>query len=216
MPPKKSAPLCTINSNTDLCQLATVPPPRSNSVIQSLRRVRTHIQRGFTLIELLVVIVIIGILATISVAQFSSYQIRARDTKRIQDINQIARLIQYDMVANAKSKYIESELSGGNICQTCASPYNTLLQEEFGYVPEDPRHDGTDYYYYFDPAHTCGSKTYSVIFAKNMEDPNNANADEMNIRCNSNFGPQGDLTANNTNGDIITDAYVIFTTESEF
>ena len=36
---------------------------------------------AFTLIELLVVIVIIGILATISVAQFNNYQVRARHAK---------------------------------------------------------------------------------------------------------------------------------------
>jgi len=39
-------------------------------------------QKGFTLIELLVVIVIIGILATISVATFSGYFAKARDTER--------------------------------------------------------------------------------------------------------------------------------------
>ena len=200
-----------------LCDIATMIAPIFNSVTDSLRRVRTHIQRGFTLIELLVVIVIIGILATISVAQLNSYQVRARDTKRIQDINQIARLLQYDMVANAKSKYIESaDGRHSTICKTCNTPYNTMLQEEFGYVPEDPRHDGTDYYYYFDPAHTCGSKNYSVIFAKNMEDPNNANTDEMNIRCNNNFGPDGNITADGVSGAIITDAYIIFTTEAEF
>jgi len=38
--------------------------------------------KGFTLIELLVVIVIIGILATISVATFSGYFAQARDTER--------------------------------------------------------------------------------------------------------------------------------------
>lgn len=38
--------------------------------------------KGFTLIELLVVIVIIGILATISVATFSGYFAKARDTER--------------------------------------------------------------------------------------------------------------------------------------
>jgi len=39
-------------------------------------------QKGFTLIELLVVIVIIGILATISVATFSGYFAKARDAER--------------------------------------------------------------------------------------------------------------------------------------
>jgi prepilin-type N-terminal cleavage/methylation domain-containing protein len=50
----------------------------SDFVTASVRRVRTRV-RAFTLIELLVVIVIIGILATISVAQFNKYQERARE-----------------------------------------------------------------------------------------------------------------------------------------
>lgn len=46
--------------------------------------------KAFTLIELLVVIVIIGILATISVATFSGYFEKARHAKRQADLNQIA------------------------------------------------------------------------------------------------------------------------------
>jgi prepilin-type N-terminal cleavage/methylation domain-containing protein len=43
-------------------------------------------KNAFTLIELLVVIVIIGILATIGVAQFNNYAAKARDAKRVQDL----------------------------------------------------------------------------------------------------------------------------------
>ena len=49
---------------------------------------------AFTLIELLVVIVIIGILATISVAQFNNYQAMARDAKKIVYINQLQKALQ--------------------------------------------------------------------------------------------------------------------------
>ena len=57
-------------------------------------------QKAFTLIELLVVIVIIGILATISVATFNGYQQRAReavvqsDLKPLIDAIYIARTLQ--------------------------------------------------------------------------------------------------------------------------
>ncbi|MBI2601176.1 type II secretion system protein [Candidatus Daviesbacteria bacterium] len=45
--------------------------------------------KGFTLIELLVVITIIAILATVGVISYTNVQKRARDDRRIQDVNQI-------------------------------------------------------------------------------------------------------------------------------
>lgn len=48
---------------------------------------------AYTLIELLIVIIILGILAIISVSSFSGYFEKARDSKRINDINLIKRQI---------------------------------------------------------------------------------------------------------------------------
>jgi prepilin-type N-terminal cleavage/methylation domain-containing protein len=45
-------------------------------------------RRGFTLIELLVVISIIGILAALSLASFTTSQKQARDTERKSDLSQ--------------------------------------------------------------------------------------------------------------------------------
>lgn len=49
---------------------------------------------GFTIVELLIVIVVVAVLAAISVVAYNGIQQRARDTKRQQDVAQIAKLLQ--------------------------------------------------------------------------------------------------------------------------
>ncbi len=48
-------------------------------------------QKGFTIVELLIVIVIIGILAAVSLVAYNSAQQRARDSKRMTDLQAIVK-----------------------------------------------------------------------------------------------------------------------------
>lgn len=54
----------------------------------------TH-RRGFTLIELLVVVTIIGILASIVLVSLGSARVKARDTRRLADIRQVALAVEF-------------------------------------------------------------------------------------------------------------------------
>lgn len=51
-------------------------------------------QKGFTLIELLVVIAILGILSVISFVTLDTVRAKARDTKRISEINQVTKALE--------------------------------------------------------------------------------------------------------------------------
>lgn len=59
-------------------------------------------QRGFTLVELLVVIAIIGILATLLLLQLGVARQRARDAKRIADINQVRTALELNYDDNGQ------------------------------------------------------------------------------------------------------------------
>ena len=58
-------------------------------IIQNLKLKTKNFKKGFTLIELLIVIAIIGVLATLLMANFIGIRQRARDAQRKSDVRQI-------------------------------------------------------------------------------------------------------------------------------
>ncbi len=84
---------------------------------------RKNKNKAFTLIELLVVIVIIGILATISVATFQGYFEKARLAKAQQAYNQIKSLIFSQNASTEKNLITARYTFDGNTLNTTSSPY---------------------------------------------------------------------------------------------
>jgi prepilin-type N-terminal cleavage/methylation domain-containing protein len=70
-------------------------------------------QKGFTLIELLVVIAIIGLLSTLSIVALNSARARARDARRLSDIQQIQSAL--EMFYNDANSYPTAVTAGSTI-----------------------------------------------------------------------------------------------------
>ena len=112
--------------------------------------------KGFTLIELLVVISIIGILATLIMANFMGVRERARDAQRKSDINQIQKALELYKSSKTPIEY------------PTALP--TLSPTYMGKVPSDSRYDSActtscwpDYSYTRDPGSTGDNLTYELV-----------------------------------------------------
>jgi general secretion pathway protein G len=82
---------------------------------------------GFTLIELLIVMAIIAVLSTISFYQYSSFIERAKVTKAIADIKQIAQLVEDFNELHGRYPNELSELNKGEFKDPWERPYEYVL-----------------------------------------------------------------------------------------
>jgi len=120
-------------------------------------------ERGFTLIELLVVIAIIGILSATVLVSLNSARTKARDAKRVADIQTIRTALELYYFDNGRypSEYAcdSSRGSGSGACSTMTgtdwektSPLWTgLVPKYIPVIPADPMNNGS-YYYVYEPS----------------------------------------------------------------
>ena len=139
-------------------------------------------KKGFTLIELLIVVAIIGILATLLMANFIGVRQRARDAQRKSDIRQIQSAL--ELYRSDQSIYpTTAQFPSCGTALTGGTPTVTYMSK----VPCDPFGSGTGYnngsYYY-----SSNGSTYTLgACLENTSDSQGTATSPGSSGCSSNW-----------------------------
>jgi len=96
---------------------------------------------GFTLIELLVVISIIGILASLILARYSTAEKSARDAQRKSDLNQYRTALENYATKTGGIYIIRTTVGNASTGEPCTT---LLAQSYLSVCPSDPRYSVSD------------------------------------------------------------------------
>lgn len=118
--------------------------------------------RGFTLIELLVAIAIIGLLSSAVLVSLTNFRTKARDARRISDVDALVKAIQIYNINNDTWPG-EGDTGGAHISENCSSDLidDLVAAGIFTSIPTDPldttcgnNADGA-FFYGWDSTHCC-------------------------------------------------------------
>jgi type II secretion system protein G len=153
--------------------------------------------RGFTLIELLVVIAIIGLLASVILASLNSARTKARDAKRLSDMNQIQLALEMYYDSNNRYPSISSDscCDGWDQGPCSDDPFIGALESAglMSEVPTDPSGGsgtgcyGYNYYRYGAGSYGCDASrgAFFVLGVRNMETSGNPHPASPGWSCPS-------------------------------
>jgi prepilin-type N-terminal cleavage/methylation domain-containing protein len=125
-----------------------------------LAQLSTRKTAGFTLLELIVVLAVISLLSSIVLASLGGARASARDSQRLQDMRQIERAL--EMFYTDHGHYPRNVPDCGDDAHIGqGNAIDDKLDDYMQSVPEDPRHDGSTYYYVYENRHYFkGGKTW--------------------------------------------------------
>lgn len=102
-----------------------------NPCVNKMKIVLKRTNLGFTLVELLVVMAIISILAVISLANFRTSQIKARDAERKNDLRQIVNALEAYMSDHGSYPSVDAGRIVGCTCTNQICEWGGSLNREF-------------------------------------------------------------------------------------